>query len=199
MILGFLPACGESLEEVETTDEFGYTERYTRRKSDYAREGLLRRFDSKGQLVEEAQYENDTLNGLRILYFPGQDTQTVETYRRGQFEGPWRTYYENGVLKLEGVYENNTMSGEWRAYYDTGELAEIVTFQNNEENGPFVEFYRNGNKKAEGGYLNGDYEHGLLQEYNEEGELIRKANCEHGICRTIWRANSESSDNSGYE
>lgn len=176
-------------------DEYGYTERFTRRKSDFARQGVLRRYDPEGKLVEEVNYESDTLQGLRILYYSEGDTQTVETYDRGLFEGPWRTYYENGVLKQEGLYAGNQMTGEWRRYYQNGQLMEVVTFSGNAENGPFVEYYPNGKLKAEGAYLDGDYEHGLLKEYNEEGLLVRKAQCENGICRTIWRAEPASTDN----
>ncbi len=190
-----MSACGGALEEVSQKDEFGYTETYTRRVSDYAREGQWERFDPEGRRVEAATYHNDTLDGRRILFLPSGDTLTVETYRMGRFEGPWRTYYENGQLKLSGQYLDNEMTGEWRRYYDTGELMEMVTFAYNAENGPFVEYYRNGNKKAEGAYRDGDYEHGLLREYNKEGELVRKAQCHNGICRTVWRAqDNEATD-----
>lgn len=63
---------------------------------------------------------------------------------------------------------------------------EEVMFADNEENGPFTEYHKNGSLKAEGNYLNGDNEHGLLKLYNEEGELVRKMQCDSGICQTTW-------------
>ena len=192
MVSLLLGCSGSQLETVEVETEDGYVEKYSRNKTDFAREGLYSKINSAGITVEEATYKRDTLHGYRILYSEKGDTQVVETYKLGLFSGPYKSFYENGQLELEGMYEGNMMGGEWRRYYDTGELMEVVTFRENEENGPFIEYFRNGNLKAEGHYLNGDNEHGELKLYNEKGELIRKMNCEHGVCRTSWKAESET-------
>jgi antitoxin component YwqK of YwqJK toxin-antitoxin module len=85
------------------------------------------------------------------------------------------------------MYKDGAMEGPWKRYYPSGQLMETVQFSNNEENGPFVEYYENGNLKAEGQYYHGDNEHGLLKLYAENGELIRKMECDSGRCRTIWK------------
>ncbi len=178
----------EPLEKVENEDLYGYIEKYSRRKSDYAKEGLLEKYNQEGILVEKAEYINDTLHGSRIIYSEQGDTQIVETYLMGSFNGPFKAYYENGNIELIGHYRNDTMHGIWKKYYPSGGLMENVTFENNRENGPFVEYYENGKLKAEGEYYKGDNEHGLLRLYNEDGKLIRKMECDKGICKTIWRA-----------
>ena len=122
------------------------------------------------------------------MYHANGDTLLVETYANGAFEGAYRQYYENGILQLQGQFVNNMATGEWRQYYDSGELMEIVTFAENAENGPFSEYFPNGNLKAEGAYLNGDNEHGELKLYNEQGVLVRKMDCDEGVCRTVWSA-----------
>ena len=59
--------------------------------------------------------------------------------------------------------------------------------KDNNENGPFKEYYPNGNIHWEGNYLNGDNEFGILNEYNEQGELIKKMDCDSmAVCKTIW-------------
>lgn len=179
-----------ALETIENKNSAGYTERYTRRTNDYAKEGLYIKMDAMGNKIEEAQYKNDTLHGWRVLYAEKGDTQTVENYKMGTFDGEFRVYYDSGKLKLLGYYENNAMTGKWKGYYDNGALKEEVQFQNNAENGPFVEYYPNGKLKTEGTYLNGDTEHGELKEYNEEGILAKRKMCNNGICKTIWEANS---------
>jgi antitoxin component YwqK of YwqJK toxin-antitoxin module len=179
------------VETIENTNEAGYVERYMRRMSDYAKEGLYVKIDPKGNKVEEAQYKNDTLDGWRILYGERGDTQTVENYRMGAFDGEIKVFYDNGKLKLLGYYENNEMTGKWKGYYDNGALKEEVTFADNAENGPFVEYYNNGKIKAEGAYLNGDSEHGELKEYNDAGILIKRKQCSNGICKTVWEKGTE--------
>lgn len=182
-----LSGCHSNIEQVKAEDSYGYVEKYERKKSDFARHGLYEKFTADGKKIEEAHYQNDTLNGLRVLYYDNGDTQIVETHRMGSFEGPYRAYYEGGQLEQEGQYEANVMHGEWKRYYRSGKLMEVVTFAENAENGPFVEYYENGNKKAEGTYRNGE-EQGLLKKFSLAGEHIRSMNCEDGICRTIWKA-----------
>lgn len=184
------PSCKPKveLEEVEAEDGYGYLEKYQRRKDDFAREGWYQKLSPEGNKVEEAQYQRDTLHGLRILYGENGDTLVVETYRMGWFDGPFRAFRTGGELEIEGQYEANVMHGLWKRYYPGGQLMEVVTFADNEENGPFVEYWQNGNIKAEGTYLNGDHEHGLLKMYDENGELARTMNCERGVCRTVWKA-----------
>lgn len=175
-------------EIVEGKDAYGHTEIYSRNVKDYAKQGKYTRYDSLGNLLELAFYKRDTLHGNRVLFYETGDTQTVETYQMGQFDGVFKAFYEEGSLELIGNYTSNTMNGSWKKYYPSGQLMEIVEFKNNEENGPFVEYHENGNLKAEGSYLEGDKEHGPLKLYNEEGQLIRKMDCNRGICRTTWQA-----------
>lgn len=174
-----------ALEEVTTRDEYGYTITYTKRKTDQAKEGWYRKYDTQNRKVEEAHYQNDRLDGLRILYYESGDTMSVETYRRGLFEGAFRAYHENGQLKTLGKYVNNAIEGEWLSYYPNGQLRESVIFRDGAENGPFKEYYPNGQLKAEGAYLDGDNEHGELKLYNEDGSLQRVMMCHRGVCRTI--------------
>ncbi len=176
------------IETVEITTPEGYIERYERRLSDYAKEGLYQKIDPEGKLVEEATYRADTLHGQRILYYENKDTQVVESYRMGVFEGVYRVYYPGGRIKLAGQYTANEMTGLWRGFYENGTLKEEVTFEHNQENGPFTEYYANGQLKAQGSYLDGDNEHGELKLYDETGRHYRTMSCEKGICQTIWDA-----------
>lgn len=176
----------EGLEMVERTDSYDNIERYSRRIDNYAKEGAFMRISPDGHVIEVAHFENDTLDGPRIMFAENGDTLVIEHYRDGLFQGEYRAYYEGNILELAGAYEANYMEGEWKRYYKNGQLMEVVQFSDNEENGPFVEYHENGNLKAEGYYRNGDHEHGLLKLYDESGELEKTMNCDNGICRTVW-------------
>jgi len=184
---------GESanIETIEATTDDGFVERFSRRKSDFARQGLYYKLNPAGQTVEVAQYENDTLHGTRALFYETGDTLLIEHYQKGSFEGNYRAFYPGGKLELEGNYVANTMEGKWNAYYENGQLKEIVTFSDNEENGPFIEYHPNGNLKAEGYYKGGDKEDGLLKLYDETGKLVKTMDCNSGICRTVWKADAK--------
>ena len=183
--------CKPTIESVEVTDEAGnITEKYERRVADNMRHGLYQLFDENGKIVEMAIYQNDTLNGKRTMFFENGKPQYVENYINGKFEDDYSSFFENGQLKLNGKYTNGAMNGEWKGYHDNGQLKEIVQFVENEENGPFIEYHPNGKLAAEGSYLNGDNEHGELKLYDENGALIKKMNCDKGICRTTWQSDS---------
>ena len=79
------------------------------------------------------------------------------------------------------------MEGEWKRYYKNKQTREVVLFKNNDENGPFVEYYENGQLKAEGTYKGGDNEDGELKLYDENGVLIKIADCVMGRCKTRWK------------
>jgi antitoxin component YwqK of YwqJK toxin-antitoxin module len=186
LCLGF--QCSSDVKTVEVKDEQGKVkEIYQMNKESGEKSGWYKRFDTSQKLTEEGNYLNGKLHGKRILYDSLGNKEIEERYDGGNFEGIYSSFYPDGSTKLTGSYENNQMEGIWRKYYQNGQLMEEVEMHESNENGPFKEFYENGNIKAEGTYLDGDYEHGLLLLYNENGELDRKMECDHGICHTVWK------------
>lgn len=176
-----------ALEMIKSTDEDGNLVTFSKRTNGDAKEGVYRKMTPDSVLMEVAFYENDTLEGARILFSEKGDTQVVETYRRGIFDGPYNAYHANGQLEFSGKYENNAMEGTWKRFYDSGMLMETVTFAGNDENGPFVEYNENGTLKAEGNYKGGDNEDGELKVYDENGVLLKTMLCDNGMCKTIWK------------
>jgi antitoxin component YwqK of YwqJK toxin-antitoxin module len=184
--------CGSSaVETVEFRNERGQRERYQRLKHNFAKQGLYQRFAPEGHLLEEAHYANDTLEGERKYFYPSGTVESVERYKRGVFDGKYQKYHENGTLQLEQDYVNGTMEGLSLAYYPNGQLRERVTMRDNVENGPFSEYHENGVLSTQGTYApNAEGEpvkQGELKEYDEQGQLLRTAQCDNGFCRTTWK------------
>jgi antitoxin component YwqK of YwqJK toxin-antitoxin module len=178
------------VEKVEHRNEHGQMERFERRKKDFAKEGLYQRFAETGELLEEARYSNDTLDGERKYFYPNGKTESIEHYSKGVYQGKYEKYYDTGALQLEQEYVNGALEGLSIAYYPNGKMKEKVTLRNNEENGPFSEYYENGMLKAEGQYIPGEdlpLEQGELKEYDETGQLVRIAECQSGVCHTKWK------------
>ncbi len=178
------------VETVEHRDERGHLERFERRKKDFAKEGLYQRFSESDQLLEEARYINDTLDGARKYFYPNGAVESIEHYQRGIYHGKYQKFYENGSVQVEQEFVNGALEGWSIAYYPNGVVKEKVTLRNNEEDGAFLEYYENGALKAEGRYVPGEdlpLEQGELREYDETGQLVRIADCQLGICRTNWK------------
>ncbi len=145
-----------------------------------------------GYILEKASYKNNVLEGRRMLFYGSGSPELIEHYKNGLFHGIYTSYYENGSKKYEVLYEDNVMVGTYTGYFTSGNRKEEVTFADNEENGAFTEYYENGHKKWEGTYKNGENEVGLLLNYNENGELIKKMMCdEQSVCTTIWSIDNQ--------
>lgn len=188
-IILLIIGCGSSTIE-EKDDDGNVIARYDMKDS--LKHGVYIGYNSDGSTFEESIFVKGQQDGLRTLYYDNGAVQAKETYEKGLLNGNYEEYYPDGQLSFEGSYVNNSMEGVWLKYYKSGQLQEEVTFSKNEENGPFIEYHPNGNIAAQGQYINGDNEDGLLQIYDESGTLIKKMNCERGICRTIWRSEEDS-------
>lgn len=171
----FLFACGK--------------EKYIGSLNDYPgeKEGTLRAYSESGELYEEGQFKQGKLDGSRKIFYPSGKLHIQESYTLGVFDGTYVKYYESGVKKVEGEYINGSMEGIWKTYYEDGQLKDEVTMHDNLENGPFTEYHPNGKQKAIGEYLEGEFEQGLLQLFDTSGTLVKKMDCDKGICRTTWK------------
>ncbi len=150
--------------------------------------GIYIKFLPNGDTAEIAMYEANVLNGKRRVFGDAKSVEVIEQYKNGKFDGLYQTFYASGKLKLEGQYHEDVMEGTWTSYYENGKTKEVALMKGSEENGPFTEYHPNGNKKAEGTYQNGTKEQGLLLLYDEQGTLIKKMECDNGVCHTIWEA-----------
>ena len=181
-------SCGNVKTVEQLNDDGKVEEKYSVNKKTQKKEGKLFRYYKDGSVFEESNYKNDLLNGERKMYYENGKIQILENYIDGEFDGPYFTYHQNGKVDNEGVYTAGMMQGKWKRFYDNGQLREEVLFKDNQENGPFIEYYENGKLKAEGAYLDGDNEHGELKMYDETGTLVKKMDCNRGVCRTTWKA-----------
>ena len=130
---------------VEVKDQQGQViERYHVDKKTGVKQGTYERLNH-AVVVETATYQNDTLDGIRIIYnLDGSQKEVEEHYVMGVFHGSYFSYHPDGSVKIEGQYENGTMEGQWKRYYLNGQLMETVTMHKNQEEGPFIEYWDNG-------------------------------------------------------
>lgn len=192
LLLFMLAACENNpVETFETHNERGELERYQRHQKDLTKEGLYQLFSPDGKLLEEAHYHANKLNGEKKYFYPDGKVESIEHYQNDTLNGDFQKFLETGTLELQQHYEKGAMQGLSIRYYPNGKIMERVTIRDNDEYGPFQEYYENGNLKTEGTYISNEedsaLEDGELREYDENGELIRIADCHSGVCITRWR------------
>jgi len=143
--------------------------------------------DNGETLYSKSNYNRGQLDGERYIYYPDGKIEVYEQYLDDVLHDTLTTYYPSGSHKLVMIYDHGVLNGVVTKYKETGELIERVTFEDNEENGPFEEYHDNGQVKWKGNYLNGENEHGILEEFDDSGNPIRRMMCNDlSICRTIW-------------
>ena len=181
-------SCNLNIEEVVNQNDEGIiTERYHVNKKTGLKQGEFISYYPDGKVFETSVYREDLLHGERSIFYENGQVMQKEMLVNGEYIGQFKKFFEDGTLKVEGIYVENYMDGPWKVYYSNGQLKEEVTFLKNIENGPFIEYHENGKLKAEGTYMNGDFEHGELKLYNENGVLEKIMDCDKGICHTRWK------------
>ncbi len=155
---------------------------------DDQKHGSYKKYREDGSLEEESNYNNGKLSGKRKIYFPKADQIEIEElYQDGVMHGEHIIYYPSGKKMIESAYVNGKMEGLFTKYFEDGNIMEVVTFKDNLENGPFKEYYSNGQVQWEGSFLEGDKEFGLLTQFDEQGQVMKKMMCDSlGVCQTIW-------------
>ena len=153
------------------------------------RHGYYKIYHDNGQIALEMKYKNGKLHGEERGYYENGQLQSVATSVMGSYEGEFKYWYTTGVLMQEGKYINNNIEGELKTYYPNAVLKETVTFSKTLENGPYTMYYQNGKIKEEGFFINGPFPDGTVKQYNDEGILIRKQQCETGSCTVVWELN----------
>ena len=156
-----------------------------------AKEGEYKRYYENGSIAEISVYKNDILNGKRKFFFANGNLEQEEDWINNKLTGKKVVYYDTGEKYVEAEYDSSMIVGVFKKFYKNGQVQEEVTFEKDLENGPFTEYYESGAIKWKGQYLNGDNEFGIIENYDEQGSLIKKLECDSmKICKTIWHRDS---------
>ncbi|HFC00551.1 MAG TPA: toxin-antitoxin system YwqK family antitoxin [Phaeodactylibacter sp.] len=188
----FLFSCSDT-EFVEEKEDGVVVEAYTRRKSDFAKQGTYFRYSKEGVLLEKSEYKNNQLDGKQEFFYPNGQVQEMVHYKNGVHNGEYKSFFEDGQIAQESQYVDGALNGTFKDYYPSGQLKEVLIYKNNEEVGPFKEYHKNGKLKAEGTYGGSDpdtgiaLENGELKKYDENGIHYQTMNCINGLCRTTWK------------
>lgn len=136
-------------------------------------EGVHRKYDDEGKVVESKIYDSG------VLLFEG----IVDD--KGRRQGPWKEYYPTGELKSEGAYRDNLKVGKWVYYYIDGEVEQIGNYLQGMPDGFWVWYYPNGQTWREEEFVLGQ-EDGPSVEYSDSGSVIAKGNYIEGYKEGEW-------------
>lgn len=180
------------LETKTTKYENGQVEEeFQVKKGTEERNGTYKLYSEDGKVLTEKTYKNNMENGTAKDYYETGNLQQEVVFVDGKYEGEFTAYHPDGkTVKQKGTFKNNLFEGNLKTYYDNGTLKSDVAFVDGMTSGPFKEYYPNGQMSYEGIFTSvgeeDEKETGELKEYDEAGELIRRAMCFNGTCCTVW-------------
>lgn len=140
-----------------------------------------RHFWESGKLQQEATYKNDTLDGVRKMWYGSGQLQKESFYEMGQLKGASKTFYEDGdpqevstytIIKVNGR-PRSVMDGVQKNYSPGGKPQKEVNYKEGKKEGVEAEWYASGTKKRETTFK-GDHKMGPYSYWNEGGNLMAK-------------------------
>ena len=119
------------------------------------------------------------------------------SFKNGEYDGAWVSYYKDGQLDYKGNYKNGEKDGAWVSYHNNGQLSSKGNYKNGEYDGAWVSYGKNGSLNYKGDYKNGekdgawvsyyDYEsYGGLDSYGSNDQLESKGNYKNGKREGTW-------------
>lgn len=168
------------------------------------KESLHREWNEKGDLIGQASYTHDLLNGEMKVWFEKDRLQKTGHFALGKKEGVAEEFYANGQLKAKATYYQDQLDGTVETFYEDGSPFQLFSYKLGLPIGIHQEFFKPENRGEEGkiskimrfndlGQAEGQHQtfypsgitqslihfkegelHGLKSMWNPEGDLIEE-------------------------
>lgn len=134
------------------------------------RNGEFRRYHVNGLLDTYCVYENDSIEGVEVMYLANGCKSQEFTYLHGKKNGPHKEYYVDGSIKTEGNYKNDLHDGPWTFYDERGVVRGEGAFHDGE--GTITYYDSFGHKERTAHYKN-NHKDGPETYFTPSGEIYR--------------------------
>jgi uncharacterized protein len=135
-------------------------------------EGTAKWWYENGQLMMQAVYHEDSLNGLSQRWHSNGKKQSEETYVMGRRNGNSIEWDAMGHMITRKNYVNDTLEGEATQWYDNGSRQVEGRYLHGNFEGRWLYFDRLENLIGEGTFRQGE---GVVKSWNDQGKVIRTA------------------------
>ena len=136
----------------------------------------------KGNLEIRGNMKDDKEHGTFEYFTEDGELERRVEYRNGLYNGSYEVFYENGGVKSRDYFTNGKKDRNSETYYENGKMES----KTNNETGFFTSQYENGHIKNRGTIKDGQYLHGLYEQFHENGKLKMKGEKNKGKNDGIW-------------
>ena len=135
-------------------------------------EGIQRTFSQSGLPLTENNYTNGLMDGFQVTYYENTFNKKSEeaNYKNGVKHGISKWYDMDGNMIAEYNYAEGKLEGEQKSFYPQNNIRSTDAFVNNQNHGASIEYYENGQVKVSGQYVKGEKE-GKWTSYDETGKV----------------------------
>ena len=96
------------------------------------------------------------------------------SFKNGEKDGAWVSYWENGQLFYKENYKNGMKDGTWARYYESGQLWSTDNYESGFREGAWVYYHENGQLAYKGNFKNGRQE-GAWVYYQIDGTVMKSS------------------------
>lgn len=134
--------------------------------------------DGTGNLLEEGVIRGGTKDGIYMTYHPDNRIKTLGSYVGGKLNGIYMELSNREQIDYKAHYLNDQLHGK-SVRYKFGRPTQEITYNKGVIDGPFVEYSDRGKMTKKGSFKNGK-QHGTLQFFDDEENLIMEYEYENG-------------------
>lgn len=139
----------------------------------FIKNGVVKEFYDNGQLMHEAFYINDKIEGEANWWHPNGRLSSTKFYRNGLRVGVWKDWSDSGkLLYVQPFNDSGVYDGHLVSYFISGKVRWEQWIKNgrSQDGYSYIAWHENGVKAAELKYLNGTkIEH---KNYDAKGKLV---------------------------
>lgn len=101
------------------------------------KDSIWMNYAPSGRLSSIETFKNDTLNGLKIIYYLPEDLYNKSKmiasktlYKNGKVDGERIEYFDTGVVKTKGNFTNNIKDGVFITNHPNGKVMNLERYKN---------------------------------------------------------------------
>ena len=162
--------------------------------------GMVKKFDYKGNCILEFNVKNGILNGNFIEFYIDGNVKLKSNYNRGKLDGKYISYFINKNINQETYYKDGLINGQRKTYWLNGSIKELselklgalkgecIFYYSNSQprkkilfdkygnrDGVWLDYFQNGNIKSEIEYKSGVIV-SPMRKYDVNGNLLKESN-----------------------
>ncbi|NQU32149.1 MAG: hypothetical protein HQ521_02845 [Bacteroidetes bacterium] len=144
-------------------------------------EGKLKKYSTKGALLESSYFKDDQKNGEYISNFSiGEGFVDYKiNYVDGKADGVVYEYYPDGILKSEMPFKEGKKEGIEKRFFHNGQIESQKVFVDDKLEGEYIEYYSNGNIYQKGLCSDG-WNTGEWKTYHSDGNIYEELTYDKG-------------------